>query len=203
MTTFDNPEDAPARRSEARPVVVLAIALVAIFVFWRFGPLSDLRDPHRLASLATSIREHPNATPMVLGVYLAAALLFFPMTWLMAATALVFQPMRALALSMAGGLIAAVVTYGIGRVVGRYRADWLDAPRVARVREKMRRRGVLAMTGLRLMPVGNFTLFNIVAGAVPIRFRDYLIGNVLGLLPTLLALTLLADRLRALGWGTP
>jgi uncharacterized membrane protein YdjX (TVP38/TMEM64 family) len=195
-------DTAPAQPSSVRPVLGFLVALVAIFVFWRFGPFSDLRDPHRLAALATSVREHPHANSLVFGVYVAAGLLFFPMTWLMAATALVFEPMRALLLSLTGGLAAAILTYGLGSLVGQYRAEWLEGPRVARVRDRMRRRGVLAMTGLRLMPVGNFSLFNVVAGAVPIRFRDFLLGNVLGLLPTLLLLTFFADRLRALGAAT-
>jgi uncharacterized membrane protein YdjX (TVP38/TMEM64 family) len=195
----DTSPNAPPGPAVSVPVLVLVLLLVAIFVFWRFGPFSDLRHPQRLAELATAIRQHPQANALVLGVYVAAGLLFFPMTWLMAATALVFEPMRALLLSLVGGLIAAILTYWMGRLIGRYRPDLLDGPRVARVRDKMRRRGVLAMTGLRLMPVGNFSLFNIVAGAVPISFRDFVLGNILGLLPTLLLLNFFADRLRALG----
>jgi uncharacterized membrane protein YdjX (TVP38/TMEM64 family) len=54
---------------------------------------------------------------------------------------------------------------------------------------------------VRLVPVGNFTLSNVAAGAVGIPFRDYLLGNLLGMLPSLLALTLLAQHLRRIGWG--
>jgi len=49
----------------------------------------------------------------------------------------------------------------------------------------------------RVVPVGNFSLINITAGALGIRFRDYLLGNVIGLLPGVLALTIFADRIGA------
>ena len=59
------------------------------------------------------------------------------------------------------------------------------------------------MVGMRLVPVGNFSLINIAAGAMGIPFRAYMLGNLLGLLPGLLLLTFFADRVRALGWGAP
>jgi uncharacterized membrane protein YdjX (TVP38/TMEM64 family) len=88
-----------------------------------------------------------------------------------------------------------MVTYGIGRLIGRFRGGWLQGPRLTRVRRQLQRRGMLAIVAARLLPVGNFSLINMVAGALGIRFRDYLIGNVLGLLPGILGLTIFADRL--------
>ena len=46
---------------------------------------------------------------------------------------------------------------------------------------------LLAVIAARMLPVGNFALINITAGALGVRFRDYLIGNVIGLLPGVLA----------------
>jgi uncharacterized membrane protein YdjX (TVP38/TMEM64 family) len=40
-------------------------------------------------------------------------------------------------------------------------------------------------------------LINLVAGASHIRFRDYLLGTFIGMLPGIVGLTLLTDRLMA------
>jgi len=56
------------------------------------------------------------------------------------------------------------------------------------------------MAAVRLVPAGNFTLANVAAGALDIPFGEYLLGNALGLLPVLLALTVLSRDLRHLGW---
>ena len=45
--------------------------------------------------------------------------------------------------------------------------------------------------------MGNFSLINIVAGALGVPFRKYMMGNAIGLLPGMLALTIFADRLGA------
>jgi len=47
----------------------------------------------------------------------------------------------------------------------------------------------------RLLPAGNFSLINMVAGVVPVRFRDFLLGNLLGVLPGVLGLSVLSHRI--------
>jgi uncharacterized membrane protein YdjX (TVP38/TMEM64 family) len=46
--------------------------------------------------------------------------------------------------------------------------------------------------------VGNFSLINMVAGAMRLRLRDFLIGSTVGLLPGTLILTAFANRLVAM-----
>jgi uncharacterized membrane protein YdjX (TVP38/TMEM64 family) len=50
---------------------------------------------------------------------------------------------------------------------------------------------------VRIVPIAPFTIINLVAGASHIRFRDFVIGTVLGLLPGLTAISLLTDRVQA------
>jgi uncharacterized membrane protein YdjX (TVP38/TMEM64 family) len=59
----------------------------------------------------------------------------------------------------------------------------------------MARQGVLAMALVRNLPVAPFGLVNLIAGASHIHFRDYLLGTALGMLPGVLAITLLGDSL--------
>jgi uncharacterized membrane protein YdjX (TVP38/TMEM64 family) len=98
---------------------------------------------------------------------------------------------------MVGALTSAATTYAIGRLVGRFRPRWLTGPRTARVHQQLQRRGTLAVIAARLLPVGNFSVINIIAGALGIPFGKYMLGNAIGLLPGVLALTIFADRLGA------
>src|SRR5262249_15647861 len=181
----------------------VVLGFVALGAFWRFGPLGRRLDVHHLAALGEAVRARPDVIPLVLGVYLLAALAFFPMTWLIAAPALVFPPLQPFGLGLTGALAAAAMTYGIGRVVARYRPGWVEGPRLERVRERLRRRGIAAVAGLRLVPVGNFSLVNIAVATLGVPFRAYMLGNLLGQLPSLLLLTFLLDRVRAFGLVSP
>jgi len=186
----------PVRRSLFGWGVVVAAVLVLV-VAWRLTPLRTLLSVDRVAALGQTLSQHPAAPFAVLATYLIATLFFFPITPLLGATALVFPAPTAFAYCMVGTLSAAMTTYGIGRLVGRFRPRWLQRPRVKRVSRQLQRRGILAVIAARMVPVGNFSLINITAGALGVRFRDYLIGNILGLLPGVLALTVFADRIGA------
>jgi phosphatidylserine/phosphatidylglycerophosphate/cardiolipin synthase-like enzyme/uncharacterized membrane protein YdjX (TVP38/TMEM64 family) len=184
----------PMRRSLLGWGVVLA-ALVALVAIWRLTPLRALLDLDRMAALGRALRGHPLAPLLVLAAYLVGALVFFPITLMLTATALVFDPAHALAYGLGGALAGAALTWGIGRLAGRFRTGLLSSPRLARARGQLQRRGMLAIVAARLLPVGNFSLINILAGALGVRFRDYMLGNLVGLLPGILGLTLFADRL--------
>ena len=53
------------------------------------------------------------------------------------------------------------------------------------------------MALLRLMPVAPFSVVNLVAGASAIRFRDFILGSAIGMLPGVALMTLFGDRLGA------
>jgi uncharacterized membrane protein YdjX (TVP38/TMEM64 family) len=53
------------------------------------------------------------------------------------------------------------------------------------------------MTALRVVPVAPFTVVNLVAGASHIRFRDFALGTLLGMIPGTLALVVLSDQVVA------
>ena len=193
-TLVPEPLRRPVHRSLTGFALVFALA-AALAAVWRLTPLRQLLDPDRLAALGRALRGHPYAPLGAIAAYLVGGLVFFPITLMLAATAIVFRPGPAIAISLCGVLASAAETYGLGRLVGRFRAGWLRGPRMARLQAQLHRRGTLAVVAARLQPVGNFSLINMTAGALGIPFGSYMLGNALGVLPGVLGLTLFADRL--------
>jgi uncharacterized membrane protein YdjX (TVP38/TMEM64 family) len=91
--------------------------------------------------------------------------------------------------------VAAWLTYVVGRLLRRWHVRWLQGPRFTRLCQQLQREGFTAILLARVLPVGNFSLFNIAAGAMEIPFGPYMLGSALGLLPRVLALTFFADSL--------
>jgi uncharacterized membrane protein YdjX (TVP38/TMEM64 family) len=170
--------------------------ILAVGTAWRFTPLRELLVVDRLVELGHSLRDNRFSFFYVTGAFLLGGFLFFPVTLLIAGTALLFDPLRGFAFALAGSLASACAMYGIGRLAGRPVVErMLRTPRMRRFRDTLRRRSFAAIFGARLVPVGSFSLINLLAGALGIRFRSYLLGNALGILPGILGLTLFADRL--------
>jgi phospholipase D1/2 len=133
---------------------------------------------------------------VVLGAFLAGALVFFPVTLLMGATVLLCGwPLGAL-YAWGAGVFVASLEYAAGRRARRrVRQSW--SAQTMWLRGQLRRRGWLAVVVARLLPVSNFTVMNLVAGALRVPFRRFVLATALGLVPGILALALFTERVGA------
>ncbi len=91
--------------------------------------------------------------------------------------------MPGVALVLVAALLGAVGAFGLGRVLGRDAVERLTGARVARLDGLLRRRGLIAVIGMRLIPVLPFTAINYAAGLTAVRIRDYVIGTAVGIVP--------------------
>jgi uncharacterized membrane protein YdjX (TVP38/TMEM64 family) len=98
---------------------------------------------------------------------------------------------------MSGVLIAALVTYYAGRLMGRRRVQRIAGSKIARLSEVLRQNGLLAVTALRLVPIAPFFVEGLVAGAIRIKLWHFMVGTFIGMLPGALAATIFGDQLEA------
>jgi phospholipase D1/2 len=175
--------------------------MALVFWFWHSLP-DDVSSTDRVLQLLTSMRNHPLAFVYVCGAYAVLGLAFVPITALIGATALVFEPGRAFVYSLSGALLSALVAYWVGRLAGSQLLRHLDGPRLRKLRARLHTQAFRATVVARLLPVGNFTVINMFAGALRVPVASYIAGNVLGMSFGIGGITLLADRLAAT-WQAP
>jgi phospholipase D1/2 len=188
-------------RPAARKRLVLAMGLIAaagaLSAAWHWGPLAQWLDRDTLVAGARYLQQAP-ATPLwVLGAYLAASLTATPITLMILVTGLVFGPVQGFCYALAGALLGAAASFGLGHSLGRDLVRRVAGERLNALSRWLRHRGLLAIIAVRLVPVAPFTVVNLVAGASHIRFRDFLLGTLIGMLPGTTAITLFSDRLTA------
>jgi phospholipase D1/2 len=181
-----------ASRSALTLLVVVALAVAARTDFvGETGALADLlrfAEQNRVSALGLSA---------VLVAFCLSTLVFVPVNIMIAATGALFGPLLGLLYALAGSLLAAGLSFAIGRGLGR---DWvrrLASRRVNALNKHLSRHGLLAMTVVRLLPIAPFTVVNLVAGASKIRTRDYLLGSLFGMAPGIVLMTVFGDRLGA------
>ncbi|WP_341953210.1 TVP38/TMEM64 family protein [Salinibacterium sp. TMP30] len=86
-----------------------------------------------------------------------------------------------------GALLGATLAFVLGRLLGRDAVEGFTGGRVRAVDEMLRRRGLLSVIGVRLIPVIPFTFINYTAGLTAVRIRDYALGTVIGIIPGTIA----------------
>jgi uncharacterized membrane protein YdjX (TVP38/TMEM64 family) len=137
---------------------------------------------------------------MALGVlvaYLLATLVPLPTTWLTVLAVLAFDLLPGAGLAMLGLAINALTGYAIGQRLKRDTVRRLAGRRLNRISRRLARKGLLALVALRVLPVTPFAVVGLVAGASRVRWSDYALGTLLGILPVTAVVALLVDRLEA------
>ena len=183
-----------ARSVLARGVVLglFVATAVAVGVFVPLSSLDELRE--QIAGLGWA------GGVIFALVYAAVTLTPAPKNVLSVAAGLVFGFGWALVLVYAGAMLGAAVAFGLGRCLGRDAVERYTGTRVARLDELVRRRGLAAVIGVRLIPIIPFTAINYGAGLTAVRRRDYAIGTALGVIPGTAAYVALGALGFELGW---
>lgn len=176
---------------------IFLVVLVAFAAGWRWTPLGSWLDVAMLVEGAKPLRDHPFTPLLVIGAYAVGGLVVAPITGLIIATAMAFGPLLGFAYSLLGCLVSAAITYGIGSRLGRETMRRFAGRHVSHLSHRLARHGLTAILIVRILPVAPFTIVNIMAGASEVRFRDFILGTFLGMLPGLLVMTFFGDRLQS------
>jgi phospholipase D1/2 len=164
-------------------MAALSLLLGGLAIAWHATPLKEWVNLAALITLARSVVDLPFAPLAVVAAYVIGGLIMLPVMLLIAVSGVVFGPLIGGLYAIAGSMASATVAYGIGWWLGRDVVGRMLGPRINRLSRRIARRGILAMMVVRMIPVAPFTVVNMVAGASHIRFRDYLIGTLLGMTP--------------------
>jgi phosphatidylserine/phosphatidylglycerophosphate/cardiolipin synthase-like enzyme/uncharacterized membrane protein YdjX (TVP38/TMEM64 family) len=193
--------DPPAGRRRVLLIAGVAAVLIALALAWRFMPLGGL-GAERAVREAASLGQHWWAAPAAVAAYFIGAFLFVPRSLITLPAVVALGPLTAFSCAMGGSLLAAGAGHGLGAALPRDTIRRLAGGRLNRISRALQKRGVLALAAMRLVPLGPFTLQNVLAGAVGIRLPPFLAATFLGLLPGTIVSTLVGGELRAMLLGS-
>jgi phosphatidylserine/phosphatidylglycerophosphate/cardiolipin synthase-like enzyme/uncharacterized membrane protein YdjX (TVP38/TMEM64 family) len=184
-------------RSWAPALWLLAMVafLTGLALAWRTGPLAEWLPPERIGAWIETLRESPAAPLATLGIFLVAGVLMFPVSILILQTALVHPPLPAMAHALLGSLASAALGFGLGRLLGRRALRGLLGRHGGRLTRVLAQQGAFPVAAIRLIPLAPFTMVNLAAGAVGMRFGSYLLGTLLGMGPGIVLLSLVGHGL--------
>ena len=179
-----------------RVAMIAGTALIVAMVIaaWQWAPARSVADINSSLLAAAPHRTAWYALPAVVAAYVVLGLVFVPVLALVAATGVAFGPWLGPVYALTGCVASASTGFGLGRWLGRQRVQRIGGARVARLHRALERNGTLAVFVLRKVPAP-FMLANIVVGASSVRYRDFLIGTVLGMGALVVALAGFGYRL--------
>jgi len=186
------------RRSPAwGKLLAIVLVIAALAAAWRYTPLSEYITAERITGWARAIRGWRWAPLMVMFLYTPAAFVMFPRPLLTLLTVIAFGPWLGFAYGMTGIIGSALATYYVGRLLPEKTLQRLAGDKLDDVIRALRRRGLMAMLAVRIIPVAPFAVEGFIAGAVPIKLWEYTLGTFLGMLPGVLATSVFGGQLAA------
>jgi uncharacterized membrane protein YdjX (TVP38/TMEM64 family) len=184
-------EDAPRRKG----VNLWRIGLVLLLTvgLWVAGKQTGLIDELDIEAVRETVRGSGVFGVLVyLGVFAGGELLHVPGIVFVAAAILSWGELLGFPLSLLGSVVSVSVSFVVVRAVGGKALAGLDRPLFRKVLSHLDDRPIRTVFVLRLFlflaPALNYAL-----AMTNVRFRDYIVGSTLGLVPPLLVVTFLFD----------
>lgn len=160
-----------------RPLLLLAVIATGVAVAYTVGipPIEEIRIWVDRAGWA--------APALFAAIYAALTLTPALATVLSIAAGVLFGLPVGLTVVMVGATVGAAAGFALARVLGRDAVARIDSERRQRLDALLRRHGLLAVIGVRLVPLLPFAALNYACGLSAVRPRDYLLGTAVGILP--------------------
>lgn len=194
---FVSPSERKPLRRHLLKLGVLLVVLFAVVAAWRWTPLSNWIALDAVVAGGRWLDSQPFTPALVLAAFLIVGSAGVPITLVVVATVIVFGPWLGAVYSLAGSVLSALGSFGVGRLVGREAIGRVVGSRVNQLSRKLADRGVWSTIVVRIVPVAPFAVVNVIAGVSKIRLRDFAVGTLLGMIPGVLVISILTDRVIA------
>jgi phosphatidylserine/phosphatidylglycerophosphate/cardiolipin synthase-like enzyme/uncharacterized membrane protein YdjX (TVP38/TMEM64 family) len=197
LLSSDDETDSAGTRSPAwGKIAGFALVCLALTALWKYTPLATFLDSNHVTGWARRAGDEWWMPIVVILAYTPVAFTLFPRPLLTLFAVIAFGPLQGFVYAMLGIELSAWVSFALGKAMNRNTVRRIAGTRLNGILQVLRRRGLLAMTALRLVPIAPFLVEGVVAGAARVKFSDFMIGTALGMLPGTLTSTVFGNQLQ-------
>jgi phospholipase D1/2 len=196
LSSDDETDPSGARSPAWGKIAGFALVCLALTALWKYTPLATFLDSNHVTGWARRAGGEWWVPIVVILAYTPVAFTLFPRPLLTLFAVIAFGPLQGFVYAMLGIELSAWVSFALGKAMNRNTVRRIAGTRLNGILQVLRRRGLLAMTALRLVPIAPFLVEGVVAGAARVRFSDFMIGTALGMLPGTLTSTVFGNQLR-------
>jgi phospholipase D1/2 len=178
-------------------LAAIVAVLLGLTALWQFTPLAQYLDGNLITGWAREAGKAWWVPVLTVLAFTPASYVMFPRPLITLFAVIAYGPIWGFVIAMSGIQVAAWTSYVAGRRLDPGTIRRLAGAKLERILQVLRRRGLLAMTALRLVPLAPFAVEGFVAGAIRMRMWEFLLGTAIGILPGTLTSTVFGDQLQA------
>lgn len=183
-----------SRARLALRLAILAAMLAAGFVLLKFTPVGEYFQRDRIIGLLESLRHEPWTPFALIGSYALTTPVGLPASPTVLAGGMVFGPVLGTVYNILGLLLGAMVTFWVGRALGREAMVQLAGPRLKRAEMIFNRHGFWPLVQARFLPVP-FPVVSYAAALAGISTLRFFVTTLIGVIPSTLVHTYFAPQM--------
>lgn len=176
-------------------ILVMILVVLGLLALWRWTSLENYLNVEAVTDFARVIKEYPFSPVLVPATYILLSLLSFPVTLMIMATIVVYGPWLGGAYALVGVLLSAMTMFFLGNFLGKEFIARFSGSLINRINQRLKESGLMAIIAFRIIPVAPFSIINLIAGVSAIQLKDFFWGTFIGILPGIVAIAMVADRL--------
>jgi uncharacterized membrane protein YdjX (TVP38/TMEM64 family) len=181
------------------------ISLILFIVFSIFV-IKNLGYPGLMSpmELRESLSNYGSVAPFIfILLYIFLTLFLFPGTVLTIAAGVLFGTILGTLYTIIGATIGASLLFLISRYLGRSFISEVIENKYKKIKDyenKLEKQGFKVVVFLRLVPLFPFSILNFSLGLTKVKFKDYFLGTMLGIIPGSFALAYFGDSITELNY---
>jgi len=179
--------------------IALVFFIIAIILLFKYTPIRDYISATKLQQFIQSFGFWAPFAYII--IYAIGPILMFPGSILSLAGGLAFGPLWGTMYTVFAATIGACGAFWVARIMGRGFVEKLAKGKLKTFDDSVAEHGLKVILFLRLVPLFPFNALNYAAGLSKMRFVDYLIGTLVGIIPGTFAYVYLGSSLtNILSW---
>ena len=170
-------------------VLTFSIILTVVFLVNKF----DLISKFKLDEVVKYVRhkgQHAELTFLAL-TFLKSFIIVIPAAVFSVAGGMLFGAIKGFILNLIGLSISATTVFFTARFLGKGFLNKILKGRILKLDKQLECNGFKFMFLLRMIPIFPYDLLSLVAGVSSIRYRDFILGSVLGVIPEIFCYSLI------------
>ncbi|XHU96030.1 MAG: TVP38/TMEM64 family protein [cyanobacterium endosymbiont of Rhopalodia gibba] len=173
-------------------IFCLAITGVGVVLIWKID----------VEELQVWLNKMGILAPIIyITLYILATLLILPSTPLNLSGGALFGIGWGVFWTTIAAMLAAILSFAFTRTLGRKYVTRKLAKKWEVIDAEIRQGGLFYLFAIRLLPIIPYGIVNFTAGLTSIRFQDYLIGTILGIIPGILPFIMIGAGFKSLNRG--
>lgn len=181
-------------KSEIKWFIFMILAAILIFVFFKYGGQFRHIKFHTLANYIKSYGRFSAFVFII--IYTFKPVLFVVPSSIMSIIAgFIYGPYIALILNMVGCFGSATVAFFIAKAFGKSFVDRIIKGKVIKLDDNIEKHGFKIMLVMRLSFIFPFDGLSFASGLTKIKYRDFIFGTLLGILPEMAAYSFMGHNM--------